>query len=177
MVMTSRFALLCSLLCAVVAPAGAAGQPAPSNFRTTEALPIAQAGGSTHGSGISTAPSEVTMPHVGKATVVAEWVRSNLVTCGPPPCLNSTEGRLSVEVVTRRGRLVIAGTAGPFFVPSGSPLPPPSAVMSGDWVVGEASGRFAGYTGAGTWSVNPIFGPPPALGTMTVTLVGHLGKQ
>jgi hypothetical protein len=83
-----------------------------------------------------------------------------------------------VQVVARGGTLVFLGTAGPFFAPSGSPLPPESAVMAGTWAVTEATGRFAGYTGAGTWIISRVSGPPPPpFGTTTVTLLGHLGKR
>jgi hypothetical protein len=174
---TSRLVLLCSLLCALIVPAGAAGQPTSTNFRFAAALPISQAGGSAHGMSVWTAPSEITMPHVGRATVEARWTQSNAITCGPPPCLNSTEGRLLVGVATGGGTLVIRGSAGPFFVPSGSPFPPTSAVMTGPWIVSEATDRFAEFAGTGTWSVSLSIPPPPALRTMTVMLVGHLGKH
>jgi hypothetical protein len=49
--------------------------------------------------------------------------------------------------------------------------------MTGPWIVSEATGRFAGFGGAGTWSVSLSFPPLPASGTMTVTLVGHLGNH
>ena len=172
---TSRFVLLCSLFCAVALPAGAAAKPSPTNFRFAATLPVLVAAGSAAGAGIATTPSEITVPHVGKATVTVQWFRLTVFTCGPPPCLNSKEGGLSVSVGTRGGRLVIVGTAGPFFVPSGSDFPPDSAVMTGPWAVDEASGRFAGYAGTGTWSISAPTGPPPEPhGTVTVTLTGHI---
>jgi hypothetical protein len=167
------------LLCGLVLPATAAAKETPTNFRFEATAPVLVAGGSAHGAGILTAPFEAGVPHVGRGTVRVEWIRRSFITCGPPPCLNSTEGSLSVQVVARGGTLVLLGTAGPFFAPSGSLLPPESAVMTGTWVVTEATGRFAGYTGAGTWSISPAtFVPPPQpFGTTTVTLVGHLGKR
>jgi hypothetical protein len=175
--MASRLLTLC-LLCGLLVPAAASAKATPTNFRFAATAPVSQLGFSAAGASIITVPFEAAVPHVGRATVRAEWVRRTFFSCGPPPCLNSTEGSLSVEVGARGGMLVLLGTAGPFFIPSGSPFPPESAVMTGTWVVAEGTGRFASYTGAGTWIISRVSGPPPPpFGTVTLTLVGHLGKR
>ena len=45
-------------------------------------------------------------------------------------------------------------------------------INAGTWVVTEATGRFAGYTGTGTYRWTWISSPFP--GTARLSLVGHL---
>jgi len=66
--------------------------------------------------------------------------------------------------------------AGGTLVLSGGSSSHDELLNTGTWTVTEGTGRFAGYTGAGTYTWRWVQTPLP-FGTATLALVGHIEKE
>ena len=155
-----RVVLVVGAFCALVFPAGAASVATPTNFRFTTPVPLVFVQSTPHVAFFFTAPVETVVPRVGRATVKVEFS-----TCSPHPCAPTGSAQMLARITAPGGTLVLDGGSSSH----------DELLNIGTWTVTEATGRFAGYTGAGTytWRWTPSSFP----GTASLTLVGHLGKE
>ena len=154
--MFKPLALLAPVVAALAFAATAAPAATPTNFRVTEAVPASveygAGGGTTFGS------TTGAFPFVGRATMdVDSFFFIDLLT------FQEFAG-FYVTFTTGRGDMLTLASG---FVPDTDFLP------SGTWTVTRATGRFAGYSGSGTFTVS-VTGTPPDDLTETVTLTGSL---
>jgi hypothetical protein len=132
--------------CGLAVPAAAGAAATPTNFRLTATGTGFPTGGA-HTLIVFTPGVETSVPHVGRATV------ETLLHSGNP---------FSVRISKKGGTLVLAGpVSGGFSLDRNV----------GTWSVVEATGRFAGFTGSGTftWTSRPT----AVLGSVNVRVVLH----
>ena len=146
-------------ICALVFPAGAASVATPTNFRFTTPVPLVFVQSTPHVTFFFAEPLETVVPRVGRATVEIDFS-----TCSPIPCEPTGSALMRTRITAPGGMLVLVGESNSH----------DELLNTGTWTVTEATGRFAGYTGAGTYRWTATFAPFP--GTATLALVGHLGK-
>jgi hypothetical protein len=154
-----RVVVALGAICALVFPVGAASVATPTNFRFTTPVPLVFVQSTPHVTFFFSEPLETVVPRVGRATVKVEFS-----TCSPIPCQPTGTAQMLARVTAPGGTLVLSGGSSSHDELSNT----------GTWSVTEATGRFAGYTGAGTYTWTATFAPFP--GTATLRLVGHLGK-
>ena len=153
-----RYALVLALTCALAGSSAASVGAAPRNFHFTRTFDTFV----TYTPRLTLAPlyaMETSIPHVGRAVVSGEFVSSCpypeggvVVTC--PPAGGST---LRLEIRAKRGTIVLSGES-----PSVG-----SVWIGGSWAVAEATGRFDGYVGTGSWTFTA--GPEPFTATVSIT--------
>jgi len=161
MTAVGRFVLVFGAFCALVLPAGAASVATPTNFRFTTPVPLAFVQSTPHASFFFTEPIETAVPRVGQATVEIQFS-----TCSPIPCGPTGSASMLARVTAPGGTLVLSGGSSSHDELSNT----------GTWTVTEATGRFARYTGAGTYAWTWTTTPFP-FGAATLSLVGNLGKE
>ncbi len=155
-----RLVLAISAASALALPAGASSAATPTNFRVSTPVPLVWISSTPHATFFGVAPFEATVPHVGRATVEVSFS-----TCSPYPCAPTGLSHLAVRMTAPGGTLVLDGGSASHS----------EELNTGSWSVTEATGRFAQYTGSGTytwtWSASP-----PLFGAATLTLAGHVGQ-
>jgi hypothetical protein len=160
-----RLVVVLGAICALVFPAGAASVATPTNFRFTTPVPLTFVQSTPYVEFFFSEPIETVVPRIGRATV-----KVNFSTCSPFPCEPTGSARMIARMSTPDGTLVLDGGAN-------NPGRTSTIGMTntGTWTVTEATGRFAGYTGAGTYTWTWVSSPFP--GTATLKLVGHLERE
>ena len=161
-----RFVVALGAICALIFPAGAAGVATPTNFRFTTPVPLVGVLSTPHAAFFFSEPIETVVPRVGRATVSV-----NFSTCSPFPCEPAGSARMIARMTTRDGTLVLDGGANN----PGQTSSSGTFTNTGTWTVTEATGRFAGYTGAGRYTWTWPSSPFP--GTATLALAGRLAKE
>jgi hypothetical protein len=154
--MSKPLALLAPFVAALAFAATAAPAATPTNFRVTEAVPASVEFGGLGGkiSGSTTGA----FPFVGRATMDVDSFFF------VDPLTFQVFAGFDVTFTTGRGDTLTLFSGN---VPDTDFLP------SGTWTVTNATGRFASYTGSGTFTVS-VTGTPPNDLTETVTLTGSL---
>ena len=153
MTAVARLAVATAAAIALAVPAGAASAPTQTNFRWSTHVPVIGTQSTPFTSFYIIEPFESSVPHVGRATIQIQFI-----TCSP--CSTAS---LSVRMTTRGGTLVLGGS---------------SSSSSGEengglWAVTEGTGRFARYTGSGTWTWTDASDDGF---DVTLSLIGHLGR-
>jgi hypothetical protein len=143
----------------------AASATTPTNFRLAVTGVNGIAGGS-QSLNLTTGWIETSVPHVGRALVQTSFDWCSAFACG-----GSGRSWVTVRIAAKAGTIVIEGpsSAGPnvfFNIP-----------VAGSWSVIQATGRFARYTGAGTYLLIARPGPSAFQPITTIALAGHLGKR
>ncbi len=156
-----RFVVALGAICALIFPVGAASVATPTNFRFTTPVPLVFVQSTPHVTFFFAEPLETVVPRVGRATVKVQFV-----TCSPFPCEPTGSANMLTRVTAPGGTLVL----------SGGSSSPDVDVNTGTWTVTEATGRFAGYTGAGTYTWRWTAEPAP-FGTASLSLAGHLENE
>ena len=154
--MSKPLALLAPFVVALAFAATAAPAATPTNFRVTQAVPASVeyggGGGTTFGS------TTGAFPFVGRATMdVDSFFFFDFLTFQEFAGFDAT-------FTTGKGDALTLFSG---YIPDTDFLP------SGTWTVTHATGRFASYTGSGTFTVN-VSGTPPDDLIETVTLTGSL---
>jgi hypothetical protein len=154
--MSKPLALLAAVVLSLTVAATAAPAATPTNFRVTQAVPASveygAGGGTTFGS------TTGAFPFVGRATMdVDSFFFFDFLT------FQEFAG-FYVQFTTGKGDILTLASG---YIPDTDFLP------SGTWTVTHATGRFASYTGSGTFTVN-VSGTPPDDLIETVTLTGSL---
>jgi hypothetical protein len=179
--------LLLALL-ATVAGAGAAaaaGTPGvtTSNFRLDEVV-VAENFNGGECTSLDGTPTTVQVPKVGRATL--SFHASRCLTFGPPDAdghsITYDVTHLDVTLATAKGDVLVLGSPQDVVEAETPGQPPdPGALSSGDWTVKSASGRFAGYSGSGTYTATytPPFPPgvPPFEHDAHLVFEGHLSPS
>ena len=158
----ARFVLIICLACGLAVPTATSAGATPTNFRLT-ATGQAYPTGGAHVRLITTEWIEASVPHVGRAAVQLDFVW-----CSPVPCPPFGATTVSVRISAKRGTLVLSGPG------SGNSS---NFFEVGPWSVVDATGRFAGYTGSGTYTWMATPSAEPGYVTVTVTVEGHLRKS
>ncbi|MDQ3821891.1 MAG: hypothetical protein M3321_01455 [Actinomycetota bacterium] len=148
-------------ICTLVFPAGAASVATPTNFRFTTPVPLEFVQFTPHVAFFFAEPVETRVPRVGRATVDVDFS-----TCSPYPCEPTGTASMRATITASGGTLVLSGGSNSHDEVSNT----------GTWTVTEATGRFEGYTGAGTYTWSWSVTPPP-FGTASLSLVGYLGRE
>ena len=161
--MTAAVRLVVALgaFCALVFPAGAASVATPTNFRFTTPVPLVFVQMTPHVAFFFAEPIETVVPRVGRATVEVDFS-----TCSPFPCEPTGSASMRARITAPGGTLVLSGGSSSH----------DEVLNTGTWTVTEATGRFEGYTGAGTYTWRWTLNPSP-FGTATLSLAGHLEKE
>jgi hypothetical protein len=115
-------------------------------------------------------PTAVTAPKIGSATVTTFFIQ-----CFASSVCDPLNSQLTLTYATKNGdQLVLLGYApnlGTFTpTPTGSRL-----AVDGTWTVTNTSGRFAGYTGSGSFSLTLTQPSGSPGGSEHITLAGTLG--
>lgn len=166
--MTFRFgrcALILAVTCVLAGSSAASVGAAPRNFNFTRTFEtfVTQTPHITLVPLVGTAgePLETSIPRVGRALVSGELVSSGGSSAHCPPteegCPPPVESTFRLEIRAKRGTLVLSG---------GSPDRWWSPPFSGSWSVVEATGRFAGYVGTGSFTVTMT---TPYRATLSIT--------
>lgn len=161
-----RVVVALGAVCALAFPAGAASVATPTNFRFTTPVPLTFVQTTPYAAFFFSEPIETVVPRVGRATV-----KVNFLTCSPFPCEPTGSARMIARITTPDGTLVLDGGANN----PGQTSSIGTFTNTGTWTVTEATGRFAGYTGAGRYTWTWPSSPFP--GTATLTLAGRLAKE
>ena len=154
--MSKPLALLAPVVASLAFAATAAPAATPTNFRVTQAVPSSVIygglGGFTFGS------TTGAFPFVGRATMAVEsFFHFDLLTF-------QTFAGFDVTFTTGQGDTLELFSGD---------IPSTDFLSSGTWTVTHATGRFASYSGSGTFTVS-VSGLPPDDLTQTVTLTGSL---
>ena len=166
MTVAVRVVLALGAISALVFPAGAASVATPTNFRFTTPVPLTFVQTTPYVEFFFSEPIQTVVPRIGRATVEV-----NFSTCSPFPCEPTGSARMIARMTTPDGALVLDGGANN----PGQTSSSGTFTNTGTWTVTEATGRFAGYTGAGTYTWTWVSSPFP--GTATLKLAGHLAKE
>jgi len=153
MTAVARLVLTTSAALALAVPAGALGAETPTNFRWSTPVTVVALQGTPNTGFFIIDPFEASVPHVGRATIQMFFVT----------CLPCDTASLTLRITAPGGTLVLNGGSSSDNETSNS----------GTWSLTEGTGRFAQYTGSGTWTWN---WDPSAGRTGTLGLTGHLGK-
>jgi hypothetical protein len=154
-----RVVLVLGAFCALVFPVGAASVATPPTFRFTTPVPLVFVQSTPHASFFFTEAIETAVPRIGRATVEVDFS-----TCSPIPCEPTGSASMRARITAPGGTLVLSGGSSSHDELSNT----------GTWTVTESTGRFEGYTGAGTYTWRWTTTPFP-FGAATLTLMGHLG--
>jgi hypothetical protein len=117
-------------------------------------------------------PTDVTAPKIGAATLTTFFIQ-----CFATSVCDPVNSQLTLTYATKQGdQLVLSGYAPGLgtFTPTdtGSRL-----AIDGTWTVTDASGRFAGYSGSGSFSLTLTQPSGSPGGSEHITLVGTLGPS
>jgi hypothetical protein len=154
--MFKPLALLAPVVASLAFAATAAPAATPTNFRVTQAVPSSVEYGGLGGLTFGTTTGA--FPLVGRATMTVEsFFEFDLLT------FQEFAG-FDVTFTTGRGDTLelFSGL-----------VPDTDFLSSGTWTVTHATGRFASYSGSGSFTVS-VSGTPPDDLTQTVTLTGSL---
>ena len=157
MTAVARLVVAIGAALALVVPAGAVGAQTPTNFRWSTPVPVFGTQSTPFTSFYIIEPFEASVPHVGRATIEVQYV-----TCSPFPCPPTGRASLFVRITAPGGTLLIGGSSSS-----------DSGTANGGTWTASGAGRFARYTGSGTWTWTDS--PDPGW-NVTLSLVGHLGK-
>jgi hypothetical protein len=154
--MFKPLALLAPVVASLAFAATAAPAATPTNFRVTQAVPSSVEYGGLGGLTFGTTTGA--FPLVGRATMTVEsFFEFDLLT------FQESAG-FDVLFTTARGDTLelFSGL-----------VPDTDFLSSGTWTVTHATGRFASYSGSGSFTVS-VSGTPPDDLIQTVTLTGSL---
>jgi hypothetical protein len=160
-----RCILILSVASALAGSSVASARAAPTNFHFTRTFELSPGVINSRTIQATLVAVETSIPHVGRAVVSGSFETS----CPPPPepgviltCPPAGGSTLRLEIEAKRGTLVLRGHSSSLNFAS----------AAGSWSVVEATGRFAGYVGTGTWTWTV-----PAPFTGTVSIAGRLRKR
>lgn len=161
-----RCALLSALICVLAGSSAASVGAAPTNFKFTRTFDTFVSQTPNYMS-MPLTPVETSIPRVGRAIVHGGLDSSGGPNSHCPPelegCPPPIESNFLLEIQAKRGTLVLRGGSSDRWV---------SPPFSGSWSVVEATGRFAGYVGTGSFTVTM---PTPYRATLSIT--GRLLKS
>lgn len=157
MTAVARLVLVIGAAVALAVPASAAGAPAQTNFRWSTHVPVFGTQSTPFTSFYIIDPFEASVPHVGRATIQIQFV-----TCSP--CSPTGTASLSVRITAKGGTLVLGGSS----------MSSSGTENGGLWTVSQGTGRFARYTGSGTWTWTDASDDGF---DVTLSLIGHLGRS